>query len=136
VTRALAMMTAFALVAMAMTGCVPTEAEGPRTAFDDAIHEVEEAIAAFYLLGPEATVDRVRSAGERLAADWAVVEAAAGGLDDVDLSEANAAHDELAAAIGELADDAKLGSPMRTVMPLLEAFEAAVDEVHEDGDFH
>lgn len=126
------------LFAGLVAGCQPSaSAQDARLGeFDEAIHEVEHEFAAYYLLGRDASVSDIQSRTKQLTAEWDKVEAAAEGLDGVDLGEATAAHDALADAVQALPEGAEDGQAMTSVMPKFEAFKAALEEVHESAGLH
>jgi hypothetical protein len=130
-----AVLAVLAAIAVGLAaGCQPAADEAAHTEFDDAIHGVEDAVAGFYVLGTTASAGQIASEMNKLASAWDGVVQTAAGLDDVDLSAATAAFDELETAVDELAPDDP--GPMVTVMPLVQALEAEVEKVHEAGGFH
>jgi len=123
------------LVLVGALGCGPSPREEQEARVDEAIHEIEHAISAFYLLGPDASADRIRSATSALSAAWKELVAAAQGLEGVQLDEAASAHDALVSTVDTLPSDGAT-KPMDSVISQVEAFKAAIEEVHTGGDFH
>jgi len=129
-----------ALCVLALAGelvaCQPDPHAERRASMDDAIHEMEHDVAAFYMLGHDASVSEIRSATDRLSATWDKMEESAVGLEDIDLSEAAAAHQELVSTVEALPEQAQDSQSMQTVIPKVEAFKLAIDELHGAGHFH
>lgn len=115
-------------------GCGTTSTTESKHALDESIHGVEDAIAGFYLLGPDAPTTAAITGVARITDAWREVVDASGDVTGVDLTAATAAYDALAAATGSLAEDDP--RPMDTLMPLVKAFQAEVDALHEAGGFH
>lgn len=112
-------------------GCGPSALDLKRQQADDAIHVLEPMFGSYYLLGPDATLADARAETARLSNAWTDVVKAADGLEEVDLTDSQAAHDALVKAVADLPDDAKPGEPMRVAVPKMEAFKAAVEKMHE-----
>lgn len=122
------------LFAGALVGCQPSAEEQQMEAVDDAIHRLERVFPSFYTLGAAATPSSIRTAAQRLSAEWEATVAAAEGLTLDHMDEAAEAHAALVAAVEGLPEDGE--GHMAQIMPLFEAFKASVDDVHEAGDFH
>lgn len=118
-----------------LVGCQPSEADVKKEKLDTAIHELEEQFAQYYLMGPDAPVADVQAGTKRLSAAWDEMKTAAEGVEGIDVSKATAAHDDLADTVEKLPAEAKDGDAMKVAVPKLEAFKAAVEQVHESGDF-
>jgi len=136
VRRTFLLLCAVILVVGLISGCQPSEQAQQLDDFDHEIHAMQDGFAAFYLLGPTASVSSVQSATNRLSATWRQAEGLVEGLEDIDISHASAAHDALVEAVTELPEDAEQGEAMQTIMPLVETFEAEIEEIHESGHFH
>ena len=134
--RTLLLLCATILTVGLVSGCQPSEQAQQHDDFDHEIHAMQDGFAAFYLLGPTASVGSVQSATNRLSTTWTQAEGLAGGLEDIDISHASAAHDALVEAVTELPEDAEQGEAMQVAMPLVEAFEVEIEEIHESGHFH
>jgi hypothetical protein len=125
----LALLCGFVLLGGMMTGCQPSAETEQRAKLDDAIHTVERGVAAFYSLGPDASPSDIRSEAERLSASWDEVEKASKGLEGVDPSNAATALQELLSTIEALPDDAQGNPPMQSVIPRVEAFRSALNDL-------
>ncbi|MDP2400750.1 MAG: hypothetical protein Q8M66_02115 [Actinomycetota bacterium] len=123
------------LLLIPLVGCGSPDAEN-HEGFDDSIHALERVLVRYVQISPNETAEAIVSATARVSQAWSDVVAESELLDDVDLSEAQRAYDELEAAVGALPADANAGEAMSSIMPLVEAFEEAVEEVHEAGDYH
>ena len=134
--RTFLLLCAVILAVGLTSGCQPSEQAQQREDFDHEIHAMQDGFAAFYLLGSTASISSIQSATDRLTATWIQIETLAEGLEDVDISAASTAHDALVEAVAELPEDGEEGAAMHTVMPLVEVFEAEVEEIHESGHFH
>jgi ABC-type phosphate/phosphonate transport system substrate-binding protein len=134
--KSLILLCAILALSSLAWGCQPAEDTAAHEAFDGTIHRLEQEYAAFYLLGPDADAQDVRDKIAGLSSSWKDVEAAAEGLDDVDLFAASEAHDALVQAVEGLPADYAEGEPMNVAMPLFETFKAEIEEVHEKGGFH
>jgi hypothetical protein len=136
VRRALVLCCLAVGVSLLLAGCQPAEDTSAREAFDESIHALEQRYAAFYLIGADASTEKVQAEVASLSAAWQGVETAATGLEDIDISAAAEAHDALERAVDELPSDASKGEPIAVAMPLFEAFKSEVEAVHEGGGFH
>lgn len=134
--RMIVMVLATIAVVGLVAGCGPSADEQARTAFDEALHGVENATGTLYLLGPSSSTEQVKAGVERLTSAWEAAEKAGEGLEGIDLAEASAALDALGVAVGEVPDDAPSGAAFQAVMPLAQEFEAEVEKVHSAGGFH
>ena len=115
-------------------GCGPSAEDEAATAFDESIHGLQEAIASFYVLGPDVPTEAAGIGVGRITDAWLETVARAEAVEGADLSAASAAYDELAAATEALAEGDP--RPMDTLMPLVQAFQAEIEAVHSEGGFH
>jgi len=125
----MALLCGFVLLGGMMAGCQPSAETEQRAKLDDAIHRVERGVASFYSLGQDAPPSDIRSEAERLSASWDEVEAASKGLEGIDSSRAAAALQELLSTIEALPEDPQETSPMQGVIPRLEAFRSALNDL-------
>jgi hypothetical protein len=131
----LAVAAALILALTAATGCSPQKTEA-ELEFDDALHEVEEAVGGFYLLGAEATPEQIRTEMTRLSSAWEDLTAVAPAVEGVDLLTTTVAHEALAAEVDALPGGSEDGDAMTRILPLVQAFEAELETIHTTGAFH
>ncbi|MBS3957261.1 MAG: hypothetical protein KGZ40_07005 [Clostridiales bacterium] len=118
-------------------GCAPNPPEQDAyKVLDEAIHDVESTFVRFLNVDPDGPAEDVVSAVERLSSEWAAVAAAAEGLEGVDISAAQAAYDELVDATAQVPDEMTASEALRAIQPVLDAFKAEVDKVHDALDLH
>lgn len=134
--RTIVMVLATIVAVGLVAGCEPSADEQARTAFDEALHGVENATGTLYLLGPSSTTAQVRAGVERVTTAWDAAEKAGEGVEDLDLAKASAALDALSEAVSEVPEDAPNGAAFQVAMPLAQKFEAEVEKVHSTGGFH
>lgn len=123
-----------ALVLGLGAGCGPSAEDEASSAYDESIHELQASIASFYTLGPDVPAEAAGIGIGRITDAWLEVQARAEAEEGADLAAASAAYDTLAAATEALAEDDP--KPMDTLMPLVQAFQAEVEELHSAGGFH
>jgi len=134
--RALVVAAAFVLAIGMLAGCgAETEPDSVKV-LDEAIHEVERAIGGYAQIDPNGPADEVERATDRVTSAWSTVVDAAADVNDVDISGAQAAYETLIAAADEITGDMTAGEAFAAIEGHVDAFEVAVDEIHEALDAH
>jgi hypothetical protein len=123
------------LVAALLAGCQSPEEQQKRRMLDSSIHVVQADFNNFYVLGTLPTPGRSQNTTARLTEDWTRVEGIAKNISGVDTSKAAAAHADLVQTVDSVAGEADGKLAMISIMPKLEAFKAAVDELHKSAGF-
>ena len=132
-----AVLAAAALVVGAGCSAEPGEAhsEEHHHAADEAIHRLQYSVTEYLSIDSDSDVGDIRSITERITTGWEALEANAAET-EMDTGELASAHDDLVAAVDALTDDMPAEEAMAEVQPQVDAFAAAVEELHEQGHFH
>ena len=134
--RALVVVASFVLAIGMLAGCATETEPEPVKVLDDAIHEVERALGRYVQIDPNGPADEVERATDRVTSAWSTAVDAAADVDDVDISGAQAAYEALIAAVDGISDDMTAGEAFAAIEEYVDAFEEAVDEVHDALDVH
>lgn len=124
------------LVAGLLAGCQSPEEQQRRKVLDSSIHVVQADFNNFYVLGSLPTPGRIQNTTARLTEDWLKVEGIAKNVSGVNTSKASAAHADLVQTVESVANEGDGKLAMISIMPKLEAFKAAVDELHKSAGFN
>jgi hypothetical protein len=130
----LVVVLAFSLVLV--TGCQTSEVAAKTAELDEAIHVLEAEVGRFYLLGTSVTKAEVERAAAKMSSPMSDVERLTGELDGFDASEVSEAYAALQQTIDSIEDGTDSRAIMGLVLPPLEEFAVALEELHESGDFH
>ena len=130
----LLVMAVVAVVAFA--GCAADESTDAMKVLDDAVHDVERALVRYVQIDPNGPADEVQRATDQVSSAWSGLVDAAGDVETVDISDAQAAYDELVAAASEITEDMTAAEAFESVKSKVDAFEEAVEKLHEDMDVH
>jgi hypothetical protein len=124
-----------ALLGLVLTGCSASEST-QKQELDDAIHVVEQALGRYMSTDPQGPASQLGRVTDRVVSAWDGVRSAAAGLDEVDLAAAEAALAELVGATDQVPEELTAREGFELIEPVVEAFEAEVDEIHESLDMH
>ncbi len=133
--RALVVMTLLVLASGMLAGCA-ADTQEPVEILDNAIHDVERALGRYVQIDPNGPAEEVRRATDRVSSAWSTVVDAAADVDEIDISDAQAAHDALIEAVEDIDDDMAAGEAYASIEEYVDAFEEQVDEVHDALDVH
>lgn len=135
--KSMMLVAGIAVVLGVLVGCAPAQPDqAAYETLDEAIHDVERVFVRFLSAAPDGPAQDIVTATEQLSSEWAAVTEAAEGLEEVDVSAAQAAHDALVSAVADVPGDATAREALAAIDPLLEAFKAEVDLIHEALDLH
>ena len=132
--KRLAVLAGAIALTLCLAACQQPAENDSHQAVDTAIHEIEHVITEFYQLGPSAPPEELAAVIEELQAPWSELAAAAQADEDLDVSNATAAYEELSAA-GETLSSGENANTSEVVARMA-AFRAAIEELHAGGDFH
>lgn len=126
------------LVLGTVAGCAggTSAVQEQEEALDDAIHDLELVFGRYLSVDPGGSVEEVERATDRVSSAWSDVVIAAQGLDEVDLSEAQAAHDALVEATAGIPAGVTASDGVAMIQAEIDAFSEAVEQMHDDLDFH
>ncbi len=132
-----ALLAAFVLLfaSLALGGCA-NEEQRLLEELDDAIHDVENALARYLTVDSAGTAEEVARVTSRVVTTWETVREKAEGIDGVDLSEAEAALADLVRATDELDPGLSAPAAVAAIQPQIDAFDEAVEEVDESLGLH
>lgn len=128
---------AFLVLAFGMlAGCAAETQQEPVEVLDSAIHDVERALGRYMQMDPEGPAEEVQRATDRVSSAWSTVVDAAADVDEIDISDAQAAYDALIEAVEDIDDDMTAGEAFASIEEYVDVFEEQVDEVHDALDVH
>jgi uncharacterized protein Yka (UPF0111/DUF47 family) len=133
--KSIPVLLAILLLVLGLVGC-GGETSAQKEAVDDAIHDVESALGRYMTTDPQGPAEEIVEVTDGVVAAWENVGSTAEGLDEIDLSNADAALAQLVEATAQIPEDVTAREAFELIEPQVEAFEDEVDEIHDTLDMH